>query len=125
MVVEKEEDRWREERWKRTTVLRARKSVIRSRRVADAENIHHARGALSPPVDLRFIITFSPARAVPPPLPPPLSQEPALSRHRITRYTRDRHPLYVHRLSGKMRAACLPPRDLFPSIFTLILINGS
>lgn len=46
-----------------TTCLysRARTSVMRSRRGADAENIHHARGALSRPVDLRFIITFSPA----------------------------------------------------------------
>lgn len=40
---------------------RARKSVMRGRRGADAENIHHARGDLSRPVDLRFIITFSPA----------------------------------------------------------------
>jgi len=40
---------------------RARNSVMRSRRGADAENIHHARGSRISSVDLRFIITFSPA----------------------------------------------------------------
>jgi hypothetical protein len=34
---------------------------MRSRRGADAENIHHARGSRISSVDLRFIITFSPA----------------------------------------------------------------
>jgi len=60
---EREKERERERERERETCLysRARKSVMRSRRGADAENIHHARGTLSRPMDLRFIITFSPA----------------------------------------------------------------
>jgi len=61
---------------------RARKSVMRSRRGADAENIHHARGTLSRPVDLRFIITFSPA--------PRRPVDTVASRDAYSRSSRDR-----------------------------------
>lgn len=78
---------------------RARKSVIRSRRGADAENIHHARGALSRPVDLRFIITFSPA----PRRDRWISSRPYLEMRSPPLISRSRRCV---QLNGKMRRTC-------------------
>lgn len=113
-----------EERWKRTTVLRARKSVIRSRRVADAENIHHARGALSPPVDLRFIITFSPARTVPPPSSAPIPGTSSLAPpyHEIHPGS---PPLVRAPIKRKNASRLASSTRSFSIDFHLILINGS
>lgn len=57
---------------------------MRSRRGADAENIHHARGTVSRPVDLRFIITFSPAPRG------PVDTVASVSRDAYSRSSRDR-----------------------------------
>lgn len=78
---------------------RARKSVIRSRRGADAENIHHVRGALSRPVDLRFIITFSPA----PRRDRWISSRPYLEMRSPPLISRSRRCV---QLNGKMRRTC-------------------